>query len=173
MGKTDMMQTTRRAAASVAMMAIMASAVLPSAQAQESISEHVNTGKVVEFTTGINPDNYPCARDAIVKLYHKRSNLSDLSSYHPKRIFTWIADTSIYYTYRFIDFLKGLMNPDALVNGIRKVQSMARGGNPLAGMDSKIEGWARDLSPRSQFVLQRKVHGIIHNTTNEDGSCKQ
>lgn len=173
MGKRDWMHSTRRTAATVVMMAMMAGTALPAAQAQSTMSEHVNTGKVVEFTTGINPDNYPCARDAIVKLYHKRSNLSDLSSYHPKRIFTWIADTSIYYTYRFIDFLKGLMNPDALVNGIRKVQSMARGDNPLAGMDSKIEGWARDLSPRSQFVLQKKVHGIIHNTTNEDGSCKQ
>lgn len=148
-----------------------------SAQVEQDVAdvvrEHVNTGSIVHYTTGINPDDYPCARAGIVRLYEKRGAVADLGRWHPKRLFAWVVDTSVYYTMRFVDFLKGLMNPNAVANGIREVHAMATGGgNPLARLDRKVSGWANDLSPRSQYVLQRKVHGIIRDTTNADGSCK-
>lgn len=141
--------------------------------AAEGLKSHVNTGTIVQYTTGINPDDYPCAKAGITKLYQHRGKIADLGSFHPRRIFTWLMDTGVYLTSRFVDFLKRLMNPDAVASGIRKVHAMATGGgNPLAAADRAVEGWARDLSPRNQYVLQKRVHGIIKNTTNEDGSCK-
>lgn len=154
-------------------LAIVATMLMLPVSASQAGGVAVNTSTVVEYTTGVNPDDYPCAKAAITNLYHKRGKIADLSKFHPKRIFAWVVDTSVYYTHRFVDFLKGLMNPDAVANGIRKVHSMAtNGGNPLAGADATVQGWVRDLSPSSQYVLQKKVHGIIENTTNSDGSCK-
>lgn len=138
-----------------------------------AVREHVGTERIVHYTTGINPQDYPCARASILALYEKRGELGDMSRYNPRRIFAWALDISAYYLYRFIDWLKGVMNPDAFMRGIDRIRGMARGGNPLAGMDRKVEGWAQDLSPKSRFVLQRKVHGLIEKTTNADGSCKQ
>lgn len=142
------------------------------AMSRGAMAGQLDNDKLVYYSTGINPNDYPCARASIIALYEKRTEIGDLSQFHPKRIFTWIMDTARYYMARFIDFLEGLMNPDAVMNGLRTIQSMARGGNPLAGLDRKVEGWATSLSPRSQFVLKRKIMDIIHKTTNEDGSCK-
>ena len=137
-----------------------------------TIGEHVDADKVVYYSTGINPQDYPCARAGIIALYEKRAEISGLSRFHPKRIFMWVADMVRYYATRFMDFLMGLMNPDAVMKGVRAIQSMARGGNPLDAMDRKIEGWVNSLNPRNQFVLKRKIYNLIHNTTNADGSCK-
>lgn len=144
-----------------------------SATMQESISQHVTTDKVVHYTTGINPQDYPCARAGIAKLYEKRSALDDLERYHPKRVFVWIWDSAVYYTMVGVNYVKGLLQPNAMANGIRNVRNMASGGsNPLAGINRKISGWADNLSPSSQYAMQRKVEKIIKKSTNSDGSCK-
>jgi len=127
---------------------------------------------LIHYATGFNPQDYPCARAGMIALYEKREDIANLGSFHPKRAIAWVVDTSVYYTMKFVDFLKGLMNPNAVANGIRKVQSMARGGNPLAGLDRKVDGWIADLNPRSQYVLKRKMANVIEDTTNADGSCK-
>jgi hypothetical protein len=137
-----------------------------------TIGQHVDADAVVHYTTGINPMDYPCARASIIALYQQRDAISDLSRFHPKRVFTWVMDVSIYYMGRLVDFLKRVMNPDAVMSGVRKVQAMASVGNPLATIDRNVQGWAKQLSPRSQFVLKRKVYDLIHDTTNDDGSCK-
>lgn len=167
------MKTFVHLAAWLCIVSVLNSSVAPrQAVAATTIGEHVDTDKLVHYSTGINPHDYPCARAAIITLYEKRSEIGDLNRFHPKRIFAWMVDTARYYMTRFMDFLMGLMNPDAVMNGVRKIQSMASGGNPLAGMGRQVEGWAKSLNPRSQFVLKRKIYDIIEDTTNNDGSCK-
>lgn len=131
----------------------------------------VTTDKLVELATGINPQEYPCAREAIVNLYESRDEVGDLNRFHPKRLWIWAKETTTYYFMRFMDFLQSLMNPDAVTRGIQHIEAMARGGNPLAGMDRKVEGWMDSLNPRN-YVMTRKVHSLIENSTNEDGSCR-
>lgn len=142
---------------------------IPQDTMADTVREHVTTSRIVHYTTGINPDDYPCAKAGIIRLYEKRGEIADLSRWHPKRIFAWIVDTSVYYTMRFVNFLKGLLDPEAVVSGFH---SLARGGNPLAALDNRVDAWARNLSPSSQYALQRKVRQIIDDTTNTDGSCK-
>ncbi|MCH2546204.1 MAG: hypothetical protein MK052_01140 [Alphaproteobacteria bacterium] len=137
-----------------------------------AVSEHVDGDAMVYYGTGINPQAYPCARAGIIHLYQQREEISSLGKFHPKRIFAWVLETSSYYMMRFVDFLKGLFNRGSIERGIQGIQSMAKGGNPLKGMDGKVEGWMSDLSPKGEFVLKRKMHNTIRNTTNEDGSCK-
>lgn len=139
----------------------------------DTVRTHVDADRMVHATTGINPQDYPCARAGLIGLYEKREAVTDLSRYNPKRIFAWVLDTSAYYMYRFVDWLEGLMSKDAVMRGVDRVKGLARGGNPLAGMDRKVEGWASNLGPKSQFVLKRKMDDLIQKTTNEDGSCKK
>lgn len=161
------------ALSSVSAQTALASGAMDEARnAASTVGQHMNADSLVHYSTGINPQDYPCARAGIISLYEKRSQISDLSRFHPKRVFAWVMDTSVYYTMKFVDWLKGLMSADTMKNGLRKVQSMARGGNPLAGMDNRVEGWVSNLSPKSEFVLKRKMHSVIERTTNADGSCK-
>lgn len=172
------MQAFWRAFACVMVVLLSPLALADIASAEEQADAAVATpstshaDEVIYYTTGINPQDYPCARAGMLSLYEKRSAISDLSRFHPKRVFTWIAETSVYYTYRFIDFLKGLMHPNAVMNGVRRVQAMASGENPLQALDNTVSRWIEKLNPRSQYVLKRKVYNIIESTTNEDGSCK-
>lgn len=145
------------------------------AQEKESAPPRSVSGQVVELTTGINPDHYPCARDGILRLYEQRREVASLSSYHPKRLWVWLQDNLSYYSAKVIDFFKGLFSRDTLDRGIRGVQSLAQGGgisNPLSGMDNKVEGWLNDLSPRSQQALKEQVERVVQATTRSDGSCK-
>lgn len=141
------------------------------AKEQAPVQKLATTDKLVELATGINPQDYPCAREAIINLYEKRDEVGDLSRFHPQRLWVWAKETATYYFMRFMDFLTGLMNPSAVNEGIRHVEAMARGGNPLADMDRRVEGWMDSLNPRN-YVMTRKVHSLIENTTNEDGSCR-
>lgn len=141
------------------------------AEEQTAAKKLVTTDKLVELATGINPQEYPCAREAIVNLYESRDEVGDLSRFHPKRLWVWAKETATFYFMRFMDFLQSLMNPDAVTRGIQRIEAMARGGNPLAGMDRKVEGWMDSLNPRN-YVMTRKVHSLIENSTNEDGSCR-
>lgn len=163
---------------SVLLLQMAAGSMALAADAEQNSSATVTTAaptgadEVIYYATGINPQDYPCARSGMLALYEKRTAISDLSRFHPKRVFTWVAETSVYYTYRFIDFLKGLMNPNVITDGIRRIQAMASQQNPLQGLDNTVNRWLDKLNPRSQFVLKRKMFNIIENTTNEDGSCK-
>lgn len=134
----------------------------------------------VRSATGVDPNDYPCAKEGIVTLFKNRQEISNLSTFHPKRIFTWMLDTTVYFTNKVIGFFRGLMNPAAVENGIKRIMSMARSGNPLGsatravdGAVANMDGWVNSLSRRTQSVLTGKVHGIIENTTNNDGSCKK
>lgn len=140
-------------------------------KAQAPEKKLVTTDKLVELATGINPQDYPCAREAIINLYEKRKEVGDLSRFHPQRLWVWAKETATYYFMRFMDFLQGLMDPDAVTAGIHRIEAMARGGNPLADMDRTVEGWMDNLNPHN-YVLTHKVHNLIENTTNEDGSCR-
>lgn len=140
-----------------------------------------NLSQAVKSTTGVNPNDYPCAKAGIVNLFQKRQEIASLSSWHPQRIFTWMLDVTVYYTHATINFFKNLFSPGAIESGIRRIHAMATsGGNPLDAATRSIDGamagvnsWATNLGSRSQSVLKDKVHGIIDNTTNEDGSCKK
>lgn len=133
-------------------------------------SRGVNT--VVAQTTGVNPDDYPCAKAGIVALYENREKISNLSALHPKRVFTWTLETLTYYSIKFIHFIKGLFTVDAVKSGVRNVANIARSGDPLGSVSHKVDGWVSGLNPRSRFVMRRKVEKLIEDSTNEDGSCK-
>ena len=140
--------------------------------------DHLNIA--VKTATGVNPNDYPCAKAGIITLFQKRQEISSLSSWHPQRIFTWLLDMSVYYTRAVVHFFENLLSPGAIDAGIRRIHAMATSGDPIGAATNsidravqKVDSWAVNLGTRSQAVLTGKVHGIINTTTNEDGSCKK
>lgn len=131
-----------------------------------------STHSVVTQATGINPDDYPCAKAGIIALYENREKISNLSALHPKRVFTWTLETLTYYSIKFIHYIKGFFTVDAVKSGMRNVANIARSGDPLGSVSHKVDGWVSGLNPRSQFVMRQKVDKLIEDSTNDDGSCK-
>lgn len=129
--------------------------------------------RAVAVTTGINADDYPCAKAGIYALYQHRADVQSLSFLHPKRIFMWIFDMMRFITVKIIHFFKAVFNPAAIQAGLGNAFSSIRaGGNPLAGTDRAIQNAFGDLSGHTKTALTDRVENIIRDTTNDDGSCK-
>ncbi|MGB1539575.1 MAG: hypothetical protein ACPG80_01320 [Rickettsiales bacterium] len=156
------------------MIAILGVSLLGYAPAMAQVPAQLkqNMGQAVQQSIGINPDDYPCAKAGIMALYENRQKISNLSAFHPKRLFAWMLETMSYYALKVKNFFMQYTNPDALVSGVKQMQSMATSGDPLGSMERKVDGWVSSISPRGQFVMQHKVENIIQDTTNADGSCK-
>lgn len=158
------------------------------------LAGQVDGNQVMRFTTGINPDDYPCARAAIMKLYESRAEISRLSDWHPRKIFTWMQDTFEYYSLKITRWVMGLFNGsdlsnNAITDGLQDVGNnivgAARGGggkmrmpslnsldSKVRNMDSQVESWLDNLGPRSQTVVAEQVKSLIARAYSEDGFCK-
>lgn len=159
--------------------------ISPPTAAQEEAPEESFTGeftasRLMEATTGINPDHYPCAKARLISLYQKRQEIGDLSAYHPKRMWNWLTEHFQYYTDKVIDFFKRLFSMETVRStvkaGMDQIEAVARSGDPMGAaqhkLDSAVYGVTSQFSLPSQYALRRKMEGVISATTNSDGSCK-
>lgn len=135
----------------------------------------IDTDTAVHYATGINPADFPCARAAINKLYESRAKIANLKSYDPRRALSWLTDQFVYYSTKFTRYITSFFDQGSIDAGIQNVAHLAKGGrmgNPLSGMDAKIDGWIENLGPRSQEVFADQVRTIVARTTSADGTCK-
>lgn len=154
----------------IALAGLLGSSVYASDQQQAAAPNATAAADVAIYAiSGINPQNYPCAKEMLYKLYQNRSETMQLSNYHPQKIFTWVADLMQYYGAKIIDFFRGFFSKNTAETAIKNTLAFARdrSGNPLSGID----GWIYELSPRSQKVIADQVRFVVKLTTAPDGSC--
>lgn len=144
------------------------SAGLLSDEVKEAALNHAVTA-----TTGINPEAYPCAREGIIALYEKRENLAEMAQFDPRRLFVWVMDTATYYAFRLMDFIRALMDPQAVQRGLEELRAMARAPDPAGNVERQVRDWADELGHRTRYVLQEKAEAIVRKTTLADGRCRK
>ncbi len=135
----------------------------------------VNTA--VQMTTGVNPADHPCAKNAIVALYQSREKVQKMRSYDPRKLWVSARDTVQYYFIKAVHFVQGMLHPQNVQGHVQKgmhtVRGIATSNDPAGTVRHQFSQVMGKLSSRAQFVTQHKVAKLIKGSTNPDGSCKK